>query len=68
MNIDEKDEFADIRPYNASEFPAVMKRIFTSPYLIEILRKTKWPNCPRISQIRGQFPRGPLLRKAVPPD
>lgn len=44
--MDTENEFADIRPYSEEEFPAALKRISSSRYLIDTLRSIKWPKCP----------------------
>jgi 1-acyl-sn-glycerol-3-phosphate acyltransferase len=44
--MDMEQEFEDIRPYSEEEFPDALRRISSSKYLIEALRRIKWPNCP----------------------
>ncbi len=39
-------EFDDIRPYNDSEVPAVMKRLAENDLLVSSFRMMKWPSCP----------------------
>ncbi len=42
------NEFKDIRPYSEEEYPVVLNRVITSPYLLDAIRKIKWPKCPWI--------------------
>ncbi len=40
-------QFDDIRPYNDSEVPDVMKRLAKNDLLVSSVRMMKWPSCPK---------------------
>lgn len=41
-------EFQEIRPYTEEEYPVVLNRVISSSFLLDTLRKIKWPKCPGI--------------------
>ena len=41
-------EFYEIRPYTEEEYPVVLNRVISSTFLLDTVRKIKWPKCPGI--------------------
>ncbi len=56
------DEFDDIRPFNESEFPEVLKRLAKNDYLITLLRTLRWPNLAPFLKKPANFLTGRFIR------